>query len=254
MARIIFNGHSMTTKAIDSNVSTSWNISILFKPTIFIRYGDTNKSTPMYVIIQLCHLGTKKKKLIENVIAFTVIDVKGIENSSRKTLDWYDIVDNSEKIGKMYMAAEIIQTASNELTETVNDLSFPLLKHVQPNLRVYQLVVLFWGLRQLNVHLHEPFVRLLCSTLSIDSDIIKNVNSFSNFPNAVAKKCVLNLELPEDPNLIPPISFQIFSKLIIKNTHTSLGICVSQPLDEFIVPSILKTQQNERPDYSSKIK
>lgn len=57
-------------------------------------------------------------------------------------MDWYDIVDNSEKVGKMYMAAEITQIVSNELTEIDNDLSVPLLKHVQPNLRFYQLVFL----------------------------------------------------------------------------------------------------------------
>lgn len=58
-------------------------------------------------------------------------------------MDWYDIVDSSEKIGKIYMAAEITQIVSNELTEIDNDLSVPLLKHVQPNLRVYQLVFFY---------------------------------------------------------------------------------------------------------------
>lgn len=60
-------------------------------------------------------------------------------------------------------------------------------------------------------------------------------------------------ELPEDSNLLPPISFQLFTKTIIKNSHTPLGICVSQPLNELLIPSISKTQQKERPDYSSKI-
>jgi len=49
-------------------------------------------------------------------------------------------VDSSEKIGKMYMATEITQIVSNELTEIDNYKSVPLLKHVLPNLRVYQLV------------------------------------------------------------------------------------------------------------------
>lgn len=48
-------------------------------------------------------------------------------------------MDRTEKIGKMYMAAEITQIVSNELTEIDNDMIVPLLKHVQPNLRVYQL-------------------------------------------------------------------------------------------------------------------
>lgn len=49
-------------------------------------------------------------------------------------------MDSSEKIGKMYMATEITQIVSNELTEIDNYKSVPLLKHVLPNLRVYQLV------------------------------------------------------------------------------------------------------------------
>jgi len=42
----------------------------------------------------------------------------------------------------MYMAAEITQIVSNELTEIDNDKSVPLLKHVLPNLRFYKLVFL----------------------------------------------------------------------------------------------------------------
>lgn len=125
-------------------------------------------------------------------------------------------MDGSEKIGKIYIAVEITQVMSNEITEIDNrDFSVPLLKHVHPKLRIYQLVfltaivykikftsqhtyyyrlvVLFWGLRQLNVHLQEPFVRLFCSSLYIDSDIIKNINSFPNFPNIINKKCVFSL-------------------------------------------------------------
>jgi len=49
-------------------------------------------------------------------------------------------MDGSEKIGKIYMAAEITQIMFNELTVTDNDLNVPLLKHVQPKLCVYQLV------------------------------------------------------------------------------------------------------------------
>ncbi|XP_060846305.1 fer-1-like protein 6 [Rhopalosiphum padi] len=92
-------------------------------------YGDTNKSTPIYIIIQLCHQGIEKNKLTENVIAFTVINIKEINNSTLKTLNWYNIMDGSEKIGKIYMAAEITQIMFNELTVTDNDLNVPLLKH-----------------------------------------------------------------------------------------------------------------------------
>ncbi|XP_050058182.1 fer-1-like protein 6 isoform X3 [Aphis gossypii] len=250
MARIIFNGHSMTTNVINSNESTSWNISVLFKPSLFTWYGDTNKSTPIYVIIQLCHVSIEKNKLIEDVIAFTVINIKEINNSSLRTLNWYNIVDGLEKIGKMFIGVEITQIISNELSETDGNLNVPLLKYVQPKLCVYKLFVLFWGLRQFNIHLHEPFVRLLCSSLSIDSDIIKNFNSFPNFPDIDNKKYVFNLELPEDPNLIPPISFQLFTKYVIKNSYTPLGICVSQPLNEFLVPTISKTQWNEQPGHT----
>lgn len=76
----------------------------------------------------------------QNVIAFTVINIKEINNSTLKTLNWYNIMDGSEKIGKIYMAAEITQIMFNELTVTDNDLNVPLLKHVQPKLCVYQLV------------------------------------------------------------------------------------------------------------------
>ncbi|CAH1726095.1 unnamed protein product [Aphis gossypii] len=150
----------------------------------------------------------------------------------------------------MFIGVEITQIISNELSETDGNLNVPLLKYVQPKLCVYKLFVLFWGLRQFNIHLHEPFVRLLCSSLSIDSDIIKNFNSFPNFPDIDNKKYVFNLELPEDPNLIPPISFQLFTKYVIKNSYTPLGICVSQPLNEFLVPTISKTQWNEQPGHT----
>lgn len=53
------------------------------------------------------------------------------------TLNWFDILDNSGKIGNILMAIEIIKL-SNELEETINDSSVPLLKHVQPKLRVYK--------------------------------------------------------------------------------------------------------------------
>lgn len=50
---------------INSNESTSWNISVLFKPSLFTWYGDTNKSTPINVIIQLCHVNIENNKLTE---------------------------------------------------------------------------------------------------------------------------------------------------------------------------------------------
>lgn len=37
---------------------------------MFTRYVNTNKSTPIYVIIQLCHIGTEKKELIEVNVSY----------------------------------------------------------------------------------------------------------------------------------------------------------------------------------------
>jgi hypothetical protein len=65
--------------------------------------------------------------------------LKGIEITTRSTLDWIDIVDSSEEIAKICVAVEIIK-GSNELTKTVNGLNVPLLNHIQPKLHNYRLV------------------------------------------------------------------------------------------------------------------
>lgn len=62
-------------------------------------------------------------------------------------------------------------------------------------------------------------------------------------------------ELPEDPNLMPPISFQLFTKPKFKRNPIPIGICASQTADHFLVPVISETKQNllknELPIHSS---
>lgn len=59
-----------------------------------------------------------------------------VETTSRITLSWSDIFDRSEKIGKIFITAEIIKMSD----ESVNESIVPLLKNVQPKLRDYQSV------------------------------------------------------------------------------------------------------------------
>lgn len=80
--------------------------------------------------------------ITQTVVAFAVLYVKQIETSSHVTLDWFDISDGTENVGKMFMAVEAIRMADG-LTETVNPEIVPLLKSVQPRRRVYQSVMAF---------------------------------------------------------------------------------------------------------------
>lgn len=57
------------------------------------------------------------------------------------SLDWFDIFNSSEKIGKLFMAVETVELP-NELVQIKSDLKTPLLKAIQPVLRIYQSVIL----------------------------------------------------------------------------------------------------------------
>lgn len=59
-----------------------------------------------------------------------------IETTSHMTLGWSDIFDRSEKIGKIFITAEIIKVSDESMNESI----VPLLKNVQPKLRDYQSV------------------------------------------------------------------------------------------------------------------
>jgi len=52
-----------------------------------MRYGDTNKKTPIYVIIQLCHIGTEKKELIE-------VNMRHDKNESINRFDYHTFCVN----------------------------------------------------------------------------------------------------------------------------------------------------------------
>lgn len=73
-------------------------------------------------------------------MGFTVLNINEIDTASRCTLDWFDVVNSLEKIGKIFVAVEIIKVP-DDLTETVNGLIMPLLNHVQPIKTSYQLIL-----------------------------------------------------------------------------------------------------------------
>lgn len=64
--------------------------------------------------------------------------------------------------------------------------------------------------------------------------------------------------MPENLNHIPPISFQLFSKPMLKRNPIKIGMCASQAIDQFLAPAILETEwnrlQKESPVHSGNLK
>lgn len=63
-------------------------------------------------------------------------------------------------------------------------------------------------------------------------------------------------ELPEDPNLIPPINFQLIVKSDKQKPMITVGVCASQSMDYFLAPTVSETEWNKlkdtNPDHSGK--
>lgn len=73
--------------------------------------------------------------IFQNIIGSTILNFKEIETNLHYTLNWFDLFNRSGKVGKIFLAVEIVQV-KNELIET--DLKVPLIRTVQPKHRIYQ--------------------------------------------------------------------------------------------------------------------
>lgn len=73
--------------------------------------------------------------IFQKIIGSTIVNFKEIETNSHYTLNWIDLFDRTGKVGKIFLAVEIIHEP-NESTET--NLIVPLIRTVQPKHRIYQ--------------------------------------------------------------------------------------------------------------------
>lgn len=63
-------------------------------------------------------------------------------------------------------------------------------------------------------------------------------------------------DLPEDPNLIPPINFELIVKSRKQKKMIPVGVCASQAMDYFLAHTVSETEWNKlkdtNPDHSGK--
>lgn len=101
----------------------------------------------------------------------------------------------------------------------------PVPRDIRPNLAMYRLKVLMWGLRDLKrIHfmsVDRPRIDVECSGNILSSSIIQNAKKNPNFPSMLK---FFDLELPVEETYAPPITIRCvdcrsFGRYTLVGTH-----------------------------------
>ncbi|CAJ0930463.1 unnamed protein product [Ranitomeya imitator] len=123
---------------------------------------------------------------------------------------------------------------------------------IRPVLKEFRIEVLFWGLRDLRrinlFEVEQPQVRIECAGKIVESEVILSCKEFPNFTELV--KCI-DVQLPEQVYLHPPLSIFVVEKRAFGRS-VMVGSAVVSHLMKF-APKELEEKSEETEDKKKKV-
>ncbi|KAM4558422.1 fer-1-like protein 6 isoform 1-T1 [Odontesthes bonariensis] len=214
-ARVTFLSHSQTTSIISQTLSPTWNQCLPM--SCLLLSGDLQhlQEEPPRVVIEVYDddaLG--KAEYLGATVAVPEIRLSH-EAYSPPTLQYSPLHCGSQSGGDLLAAFELLQIPESDL-RSLPDLEeqeggvFTVPANIRPVLSTYRLEVLFWGLRELKkvqlLSVDRPQVFIECAGKTLRSSVIQKYKSSPNFTTLVD---AIELELPENEHLHPPLSITV---------------------------------------------
>ncbi|KAM6955134.1 fer-1-like protein 6 [Lycodopsis pacificus] len=214
-ARVTCLSHSQTTKVISQTLSPTWNQSLLMNHLLLI--GDLRhiQEEPLRILVEVYDedmLG--KPEYLGSTVAVPEVRLAS-EPYTPPTLHYSPIHCGSQPGGDLLAAFELLQIPES------GERSLPALEkqqggfytvpaNIRPVLSTFRLEVLFWGMRELKkvqlLSVDRPQVFIECAGITLRSSVIQKCKSNPNFTTLVD---AIELELPENEHLHPPLSITV---------------------------------------------
>ncbi|XP_037095940.1 fer-1-like protein 6 isoform X1 [Syngnathus acus] len=214
-ARVTYLSHSQTTNVINQTLSPTWNQCLQMSHIVLSGDLQYIQQEPPRLVVEVYDddaLG--KAEYLGSTVTLPEVRLFS-ESYTPPTLQYSPLHFASQSGGELLAAFELVQIAMS------GELSLPPLKeqeggiyevpeNIRPVLSTYRLEVLFWGLRELKkvqlLSVDRPQVFIECAGKTLRSSVIQRYKSNPNFTTLVD---TIELELPENEHLHPPLSITV---------------------------------------------
>uniref|UniRef100_A0A8D0DJR1 C2 domain-containing protein n=1 Tax=Salvator merianae TaxID=96440 RepID=A0A8D0DJR1_SALMN len=240
-AKVVFSTQCQTTSVLEETLSPMWNELLLYDQLIIDgKKEDLKTETPIAVINIFDYNKFGSPEFLGR--AFATPQVKLVDEPyTRPSLQFFDIYKGAKPAGELIAVFELIELDYSGFLEpsVPSDVEpkepeylgdprsgrFIIPEGIRPVLKEFRIEILFWGLRDLKrVNLFEvdqPQVIIECAGKKVESEVITSFKENPNF-NELVK--FVNVELPEQVYLHPPLSIFVvekraFGRSVMVGTH-----------------------------------
>ncbi|XP_078118672.1 fer-1-like protein 6 [Sander vitreus] len=214
-ARVTFLSHSQTTNIISQTLSPTWNQCLLMSPLLLSGDLQYIQQEPPRIVIEVYDDDALSKAEYLGATV-TVPEVRlSSDPYTPPTLQYSPLHYGSQTGGDLLAAFELLQIQefgeqSLPALEEQEGGIFAVPANIRPVLSTYRLEVFFWGLRELKkvqlLSVDRPQVFIECAGKTLRSSVIQKYKSNPNFTTLVD---FIELELPENEHLHPPLSITV---------------------------------------------
>uniref|UniRef100_A0A670XR08 C2 domain-containing protein n=1 Tax=Pseudonaja textilis TaxID=8673 RepID=A0A670XR08_PSETE len=240
-ARVVFSTQCQSTMVLEETLSPMWNELLLYDQLVIDgKKEDLKTETPIAIVNIFDYNKFGSPDFLGR--AFVIPQVKLVDEPySKPSLQFFDIYKGHKSAGELIAVFELIELDySGYLEPSVpNDVDpkepeylgdpragrFIIPEGIRPILKEFRIEILFWGLRDLKrVNLFEvdqPQVIIECAGKKVESEVVTTYKENPNFSELVK---FVNVELPEQVYLHPPLSIFVvekraFGRSVLVGTH-----------------------------------
>ncbi|XP_072259300.1 fer-1-like protein 4 [Pyxicephalus adspersus] len=236
-ARVVFGNLCQNTQVINETLAPMWNELLIYDNLLMDGNKENLRNDPPLIIINIYDQDKfGAPDFLGRAFAtpiVTLLDEEETEHTVAKynqpTLKFFDIFKGNMSAGELIAVFELIELENRTymrepalpdfvtprepeyMDESIDRYIIP--KGIRPVLKEFRIEVLFWGLRDLKrINLFEvdqPQVRIECAGKKVESEVILNYKEFPNFTELVKS---VDVELPEQVYLHPPLSIFVVEK------------------------------------------
>uniref|UniRef100_A0AAQ4Q0Y1 Fer-1 like family member 6 n=1 Tax=Gasterosteus aculeatus aculeatus TaxID=481459 RepID=A0AAQ4Q0Y1_GASAC len=212
-ARVTCLSHSQTTNVISQTLSPTWNQCLLMSRLLLSGDLQHIREEPPRVLVEVYDDDALSKA--EYLGATVVVPEVRLASDpyAPPTLRYSPLHCGSQPGGDLLAAFELLQVGgprSLPALEKQEGGIYTVPANIRPVLSTFRLEVLFWGMRELKkvqlLSVDRPQVFIECAGKTLRSSVIQKYKSNPNFPTLVD---AIELELPENEHLHPPLSITV---------------------------------------------
>ncbi|XP_073329456.1 fer-1-like protein 6 [Pagrus major] len=214
-ARVTYLSHSQTTNVISQTLSPTWNQSLLMSRLLLGGDLQHIQQEPPRIVIEVYDDDAlSKAEYLGTTVAVPEVRLSS-DSYTPPVLQYSPLHCGSQSGGDLLAAFELLQIPeSGEQSlpplEEQEGGTYTVPANIRPVLSTYRLEVLFWGLRELKkvqlLSVDRPQVFIECAGKTLRSSVIQKYKSNPNFSTLVD---AIELELPENEHLHPPLSITV---------------------------------------------